>query len=195
MIPSQTHSRAVGIIVVILCATGCSGEAGAPAAETAWMDSVFAGFHLGQPRDHVLAEARRRGIALECGSDETFDPFCTGPLERPAGKPALAFGFRDGRLVSLVRSAPRERGTGAFPDWEARYRHALGEPVLNGWMNPYVHAMMWTDADTTLIGTLTCTDPANRATCEMGLDDARGTRLGGIVEDWRGMIERTPQRR
>jgi len=195
MIRSSSRLHAVALCAAAALAAGCSGEASAAAADTAWADSVFAGFHLGVPRDPVLAEARRRGIEVDCISDEMFDPFCTGPLERPAGKPALSFGFRGGRLVSLARSGVREKGTGPFPDWKAHYRRALGEPVLNGWMNTYIHAMMWTNADTTLIGTVTCTDPADRATCEMGLDDARGTPLRAIVDDWRGMIERTPQRR
>lgn len=195
MIRSPTRLYAVALCAVAAFAAGCSGETGAAALEMAWADSVFAGFHLGEPHDPVLAEARHRGIEVDCISDEMFDPFCTGPLERPAGKPALSFGFRGGRLVSLARSAVREKGTGPFPDWKAHYRRALGEPVLNGWMNPYIHVTMWTNSDTTLIGTVTCTDPADRSTCEMGLDDARGTNLLAIVDDWRGMIERTPQRR
>lgn len=157
------------------------------------LDSVFVGFHLGEARTRVLEEAQRRGLPLQCFDDETFQPFCTEGSTPPAQKPVLALGFRDERLVSLARSVTREKNYPSHANWEAEYRREFGQPVLDGWMNPYMHATMWSSADSTVLGTLTCAKPADPSTCEMGVDRMPPAHVRQMIADWREMVARTDQ--
>jgi hypothetical protein len=188
--------------VVIVASIGCSAGADAkPRADAkakpepgAEMDSMFAGFRLLAPQERVLADARARGLQFECRTDEAFDAICSPGLEPPAGRPALSFAFRGGRLVGLVRSATKEQGAPPTGVMAAQFTRAFGTPVVEGWINPYLHARMWTNADTSLIGVLTCDNPTDERTCEPGLDHTVGTRLPQILHDWRGMIEQNAAR-
>jgi hypothetical protein len=153
------------------------------------LDSTFYGFRLLSPGDQVTEEARRKGFVLGCGAGALGDTFCTPELEPPGGQLWMSFTFRGGRLVGLVRSAVKEKGAPPTGDMAGQFRRAFGAPVVEGWMNPHIHARMWTDSDTSFIGVLTCENPQDRTTCEAGLDHAAGTNLPQILDDWRGMIE------
>lgn len=177
------------------CSRGGAATAEAGAADSARgeigaeLDSVFAGFRLLAPGDQVMAKARGMGLWFECRADEPFVR-CSPGLEPAPGRPALSFAFRDDRLVALVRSPRKEKGAPPAGDMAAQFGRAFGDPVVEGWMNDYLHARMYTDADTSFIGSVTCDNPADPATCEAGLDYAAGTNLAGILDEWRGMIER-----
>jgi hypothetical protein len=153
------------------------------------LDSTFYGFRLLAPAERVMVDARRKGVYIGCGSVGLEEAFCPGELEPAAGKPAMSFTFRDGRVVGLMRSAAKERGAPPTGDMAAQFQRAFGAPVVEGWMNAYLHARMWTDADTSVIGVLACGNPGDLTTCDAGLDHAAGTRLPGILGEWRGMIE------
>jgi len=179
------------MLPMLLC--GCSGHGSSGDARPR-LDSVFVGFHLGDRRTAALEEVRRLGLEIGCTDDETFEPFCSPGLDAPAGKPVLALGFRDGRLVSVARSVRREHGVPHAGDWEAQYRREMGEPVVRGWLNPYLYARMWAGADSTVLGTLTCARPADPASCEMGLDRMPRQHVRQMLADWREMVARTDQR-
>jgi len=186
MIEKSLHRCSV---LALVLATAACARGGAPAGPMAELDSTFHGFRLLASSDQVMEEARRKGIDLGCGAGALHDTFCTPELEPPAGQPWMSFTFRGGRLVGLVRSAVKEKGAPPTGDMAAQFRRAFGAPVVEGWMNPHIHARMWTDADTSFIGVLTCENPADGTTCEAGLDHAAGTNLPQILTDWRGMIE------
>jgi hypothetical protein len=184
--------RRLSLLPLVLAAAGaaaCSRDQAADAEPAARLDSTFYGFRLLTPAERVMADARGKGLYVGCGSVGLEEAFCPGELEPTPGKPAISFTFRGGRLVGMVRSAAKEKRAPPTGDMAAQFQRAFGAPVVEGWMNAYLHARMWTDADTSVIGVLTCDDPADLATCEAGLDHAAGTRLPGILDEWRGMIE------
>jgi hypothetical protein len=176
--------------VVLVLAAACSRGTAADAARAAELDSTFFGFRLLTPAERVMADARRQGLYFGCDSVGLEKAFCPGELEPAAGKPAMSFVFRDGRLVGMVRSSTQEKDPPPTGDVAAQFQRAFGAPAVEGWINPHLHARMWTDADTSVIGVLTCEKPGDRTTCEAGLDHAAGTNLPQILHSWRGMIER-----
>jgi hypothetical protein len=60
-------------------------------------------------------------------------------------------------------------------------------------MNPYMHAEMWASRDSTVLGVLTCSKPANPETCEMGIDRMPVAHVRQMIADWREMVSRTDQ--
>lgn len=177
----------------LACSRGADKGAGAsevPGADE--MAPVFGGFRLLENQEEVLAEAKRDGKELECVLDPAFDAFCPHGLEpAPPGRQALTFGFRGGALVSLARSVGKEARAASADSLLAAYRRAFGAPVLEGWLNPGLHARLWTDPDTTVLAMMACADPADGGTCDLGMDHVPGTQLHRLIADWRAMIDRT----
>jgi hypothetical protein len=180
--------RRFSLLALLIAVAACSR--GQDAEPVAALDSTFHGFRLLTPAERVMADARGSGLYFGCDSVSAEEAFCPGELEPAAGKPVMSFIFRGGRLVGLVRSPAKEKGAPPTGDMAAQFQRAFGAPVVEGWLNAFLHARMWTDADTSVIGVLTCEKPSDRTTCEAGLDHAAGTNLPQILDDWRGMIER-----
>jgi len=178
------------LVLATAGAAACSRGTAADAEPASKLDSTFYGFRLLTPAERVMEEARRKGVYFGCDSVGVAETFCPGKLEPDRGEPTMSFTFRDGRLVGLLRSPAEEKGAPPTGDMAAQFQRAYGAAVVEGWLNPHLHARMWTDADTSVIGVLTCLNPADRATCEAGLDRAAGTELPQILADWRGMIQR-----
>lgn len=172
-------------------AVACSFRSDARAQNMAGLDELFVGFRLGEGQEEVLAKARRAGISVECAEGEGFDLFCSSGFDPSPRHPALSFGFRGGRVVSLVRPTRREARKPPLEFVTAKYREAFGRPVLDGPLNPYLHAMMWTSADATLLGIITCPIPADEAACGFSIDQAPSDGNRRMIADWRGMVERT----